>query len=195
MPKSTKEEAALLAKFARERGISLRTARNYRTDPRTGGPREAWIEWLRRGAGNPLAEVPAREKPDWERAREAADDAYALLRRLQAAAHAAEDDTTRAVCARGIREARRLWEDARKDAERLAERAGVLVPVAAVETVLRRASKGLGMAQKSWANNVAAALRPEWRPAFFNAVRSEQRTWNAYIQRLDVELSALLKPC
>lgn len=174
--------------FAAEHGVSVRTARNYRAQGR-----QEWREFLlRRGKAAPVTGA-APGVSDLQKAREAADDTYRMLRRLQRDAALAEDAATRALCARGVKEARRAWEDARRDAERLAEAAGELVPVANVREAVRRGVAPLADLRRSFANNVAGELPPEWRPRFFAAVKKAQVYWNNSIRELDATMEGLIK--
>ena len=188
MGRSTKEDALVLAEFAVAQGIAVRTARNYRAEGRP-----EWVAFLR-GRGR-VARAAGADAPrsDLQRARQVADENYKLLRQLQRDAAGAEDAVTRAAAARGVREARRAWEDARRDAERLEEAAGQLVPVAAVREVWRRGVTPLGSCMRTFANNVAGDLPPEWRPRFFAAVKREQVNWNASVAALDASLEGLMR--
>lgn len=187
MARGTKEEGALVRAFAQEHGVSERTARNYRAQRRA-----EWREFLlARGLAVPVAPV-AGGKSDLQKAREAADSAWQLLRQLQRDAAGAEDAVTRAACARGVKEARRAWEDARRDAERLAEAAGEVIPVANVREILRRGVAPLADLRRSFENNVAGELPPEWRPRFFAAAKKARVYWNNSIRALDEAMEGLV---
>lgn len=190
MARGTREEGELVRAFAREKGVSERTARNYRAQGRA-----EWREFLLgRGVAVPVAPVAAIAggKTDLQKAREAADSAWQLLRQLQRDAASAEDAVTRAACARGVKEARRAWEDARRDAERLAEAAGEVVPVANVREAVRRGVAPLADLRRSFENNVAGELPPEWRPRFFAAAKKARVYWNNSIRALDEAMEGLV---
>lgn len=200
MPRNTTEAAALLAQFAQEHGLSLRAARNYRRDVRLGGkPRPAWVAWCRAKGkhcdGQAVGGGDGGDMNELEKARLARDNAYHLLRQLQKAAAAAGmdgDDTKVALMARGVRDAQRAWEQASLYADKLAEKAGVMIPVDRVRSIQRELVGPLGEALRSYRNNIASHLPPEWRPKVFAAFAAEARPLDDGIAAIDRRLERLL---
>lgn len=178
----------MIRQFARDRGVSERTARNYRS---AGHPE--WVAWNRAralpagGGGAPAGAT------DLERAQAAADSAWSLLSRLQAAAAVERDPAGLAEKSAAIERARRNWERARKDLRTIREQLGHLVPVENVRAIQQTSVARLAAAWRAWPNKVAGDLLPEVRPAFFAAVRKNVADWDAAVRDLDQELERLLK--
>lgn len=189
--RSTAEEAELLRQFARDKGITERTARNYRA-----AQRAEWVDWRRARCAGQLqvaaAGEPAPVVSELQRGKSAADEAWRVLSRLQAAAALESDPAKLAVLARGIREARRNWEQARKDYHALREQSGQLVPVENVRAIQQTAIGRLGQIWRAWPNRVAGDLLPEQRAGFFAACRKNAADWDAGIRELDTALENLL---
>lgn len=184
----TAEQAEMIRQFARDRGVSERTARNYRS---AGHPE--WVAWNRARAlpaGGGAAEPHGSS--DLARAQAAADSAWSLLSRLQAAAAVERDPAGLAEKSAAIERARRNWESARKDLRAIREQLGQLVPVENVRAIQQTSITRLAAAWRAWPNKVAGDLLPEARPAFFAAVRKNAADWDAALQELDQELERLL---
>lgn len=203
MPKKTQEEAQLIRDFAAAHGCSVRTARNYRCDPRTGQPREEWLSWLRskgrRAAaevGVPkivgLATVPMNEL---EKARTARDRAFENLQELQSAADRARrdgDDARIALMTRAVRDAQRSWEQASAYADKMAERAGVMIPVENVRALQRQMIDPLGMLVRGLKEQIASHIPPQHRPSYYRAFDAVIPTFNTRLSELDKNLERLL---
>lgn len=203
MPRKTQEEAQLVRDFAVARGIALRTARNFRCDPKTRAPRQEWIDWLRSkgrlarmpGAAPITGHVPTVPMNELEKARTARDRAFENLQELQSAAERARrdgDDSRIALMARSVRDAQRCWEQAAAYADKMAERAGVMVPVENIRAVQRQMIEPLGTIVRGLKEQIAAHLPPAARPAYYRAFASIIPQFNDQLAALDKNLERLL---
>lgn len=184
----TAEQAELIRQFARDRGVSERTARNYRA---AGHPE--WVAWNRARALPAGGVVPTGGAvSDLDRAQAAADAAWNLLSRLQAAAAVERDPSALAEQSAAIERARRNWESARKDLRSIREQLGHLVPVENVRLIQQTAIARLAAIWRAWPNKVAGDLLPDARPAFFTACRKNAADWDAALHALDEELEKLI---
>lgn len=174
--------------FAAARGISERSARNYRAENRP-----EWQAWqaARAAASDTEGGAAAPDEPVLvQRAKHAETEAWRLLTSLEA--QVAANSSRAGELATAIATARKNWEAAVKNLRELQAQAGLLVPVAAVRAVQQTAIARLGQCWKAWPNKVAGDLLPEARPAFFEAARKNSRDWDDAIRSLDTELEKLL---
>lgn len=198
MPHACQEEAELIRAFAKERGITPRAARYYRRDKnRDGAPRPEWVEFLRARGRKPGSgsAAPSAQMTELEKARVARDRAYVNLQRMQSAADAAAhdgDDARLALMSRGARDAQRAWEMASAYADKLAEKAGVMIPVENVRAIQRELIGPLGDALRAYRNNIAGRVPPAWRPQLFAAFTAENHNLDSAINEIDSRLEALL---
>jgi len=203
MARKTQEEAQLIRDFAAAHGIALRTARNFRCDPKTREPRQEWIDWLRSkgrlarmpGAAPHIAPSGTVPMNELEKARVARDRAFENLQELQSAAERARhdgDDSRIALMARSVRDAQRCWEQAAAYADKMAERAGVMVPVENVRAVQRQMIEPLGTIVRGLKEQIAAHLPPAARPAYYRAFSAVIPQFNSQLSALDQNLERLL---
>lgn len=203
MPRKCQEEAQLIRDFAAAHGIALRTARNFRCDPKTKSPRQEWVDWLRSKGrlarapgGSPTNEPPATvPMNELEKSRVARDRAFENLQELQNAAvraRQAGDDSRIALMTRAVRDAQKCWEQASAYADKMAERAGVMVPVENVRAVQRQMVEPLGAIVRGLKEQIAAHLPPAARPAYYRAFSAVIPQFNAQLAALDKTLERLL---
>lgn len=195
MPKNTAEGADLLRRFAKAHGVSERSARNYRRDPRRGNkPRKEWVDFCRAegravadDAAAPLAPAATAVSP-LARARVAEETAWNTLARLQGLVTSCDNVDQLPALSAAVKNARKAWEEARVDREHLEEVAGHLIPRAVLGQIKMTLIPRLSDAWRNHQNNVASRLRPDARPDFFNAWRASTAAWDEAIKALDKEL-------
>ena len=186
--RGTQAAGADIRAFAAARGISERSARNYRA-----ANRPEWQAWqaARAAAADSAAGDGEPDDPVLvRRAKHTEQAAWRLLTALEA--QVAANSSRAGELATVIATARKNWEAAVKNLRELQAQAGLLVPVAAVRAVQQTAVARLGQCWKAWPNKVAGDLLPDARPAFFEAARKNSRDWDDAIQALDSELEKLL---
>ena len=173
----------MVREFAALHRVCERTARNWRA---AGDKR--WADFVNSWRVGTEEKIPVSV----EVARRTERAAGEMLTRLQNVARREDDPTRLESLAKAIERARRTWEHARKDLQRVEEEAGLLVPVSAVRELQQQLVGQLGLIWKAWPDKVAGDLHPGMRPAFFEAVRKNSRDWDAKIEEIDSALEALL---
>ena len=187
MGRGNRDDAELVAEFARAHGCAVRTARNYRRENR-----REWVEFLEARC---IDVGPREDGPvlnDLERARVAAATSYETLRKMQAMQAACRDASTLASLQRGVSDALRAWQRAREDAEALAVKAGRMVPVENIRRIQSLLVSELGQLFRSAPNMAAAHLLPSARAAHFAAWKKVLPSFEVLLKKIDAEIEGLL---
>lgn len=140
-------------------------------------------------------ELIPSELNELEKSQAARDNAWEILRGMQAAAARAQkagDDARMALLARGVRDAQRAWEMASDYANTQAEAAGIMIPVDNVRKIQRELITPLGAAIRGLREHLASHLPPHMRPAFFSAFECVVPSFNARLESIDTRLERLL---
>lgn len=198
MPRGLTEKGDQIRAFAREKGVTPRTARMYRKDPKTGEPRAEWLEWLAGGGHQGAAakvepDAPRRSsvREEWERAVEARETAWENLRRLQERMKSVSSEELPAL-ARACREQRRAWQDACNHAREAEVAAGRLISRDVLAEVERALVVPLNDAFRALRNQVASQLPVNVRAQFYNAWKRSQKGWERGVAAIDMRIKDLL---
>ena len=200
--KRDRVNGALKKAFAEKHGKSLRWAQ---IEAAKDSP--AWKAFLAEqfppsveaaeggGEGVPMGGGPAGGASDLERAGEAKETAWQILKRMEAQLETAARSSDVGLIAsftRAVREARANWERAGLHEQRLLEAAGSLVPVHVFHEMRTRGVAPLAELMAQQRDFIGSRLEAASRPRFYEAWDEWAREWNRKIDDLNAEINGLL---
>lgn len=138
---------------------------------------------------------PAGGSSDLERAGEAKETAWKILKRMEAQLEKAATSGDVGLVAsftRAVREARANWERAGLHEQRLLEAAGSLVPVHVFHEMRTRGVAPLAELMAQQRDFIGSRLEAAGRPRFYEAWDEWAKEWNRKIDDLNAEINGLL---
>lgn len=199
MPRRPQHEAQLIRDYAREFGISERTARNHRSDPRAGGqPRQQWIDWLAARNAKPTPAPANGGTPsiapmsNLDRATRAVNSAWRLLETVRTQAALTTDPTQLSIWTRTIRDAQRAYNDSARELDAAQRTAGELVSAATVRAAFRELSASLSDILTRTRSLVSNSLPFGARHKFLQAWDAGQVDLQSALHQLDARLESIM---